>query len=41
MLVRKGIKIVKYTGNQYTQGICLQILGGEKLWVGNIYMPPT
>jgi exonuclease III len=23
MLIRKGIKVIKYTGNEYTQGICL------------------
>jgi exonuclease III len=25
MLIRKGIKVVKYSGNEYTQGICLHI----------------
>jgi hypothetical protein len=41
MFVRKGIKIVRYIGNEYAQGVCLQIQGGENIWVGNVYMPPV
>jgi hypothetical protein len=41
MLIRKGIKVLKYLGNEYTQGICLQIQGGDRIWVGNIYLPPV
>jgi hypothetical protein len=41
MLIRKGIKVLKYIGNEYTQGICLQIQGGDRIWVGNIYLPPV
>jgi hypothetical protein len=38
--VKNGIKVLKYVGNEYTQGICMQIQGGDKIWVGNIYFPP-
>ena len=41
MLVKKGIKILRYLGNEYTQGVCIQGHGGEKVWVGNVYLPPT
>ena len=39
--MRKGIKIVKHSGNEFAQSICLDIQGGEKVWIGNIYMPPA
>jgi exonuclease III len=28
-------------GNEYTQGVCIQGQGGEKIWVGNVYLPPA
>ena len=41
IIIRKGIKILSYIGNEFAQGVCLQVQGGEKLWVGNVYMPPV
>ena len=41
MIVKKGIKVLRYIGNEYTQGVCLQGQGGEKIWVGNVYLPPA
>jgi hypothetical protein len=41
VIIRKGIKILRYIGNEFAQGVCLQVQGGEKLWVGNVYMPPV
>jgi hypothetical protein len=41
ILVRNGIQVLRHVGNEYSQGICIQIHGGEKLWIGNIYMPPA
>jgi hypothetical protein len=41
MVIRKGIKIVKYESNEYAQSTCIQAPGGEKLWVGNVYLPPA
>jgi exonuclease III len=41
LIIRKGIKILKYIGNEYAQGICIQIPGGETAWVGNVYLPPV
>jgi hypothetical protein len=41
ILVRKGIKIVKYMGNEYAQGVGIQVKGGDTIWVGNIYLPPV
>jgi exonuclease III len=41
ILVRKGIKIVKYVGNEYAQGVCIQVQGGDTIWVGNVYLPPV
>lgn len=41
MIVKKGIKVLKYLGNEYTQGVCLQGQGGANVWVGNVYLPPT
>jgi exonuclease III len=41
ILVRKGIKTLKYNGNQYAQGICIDVQGKEKIWVGNVYLPPA
>jgi hypothetical protein len=25
LLVRKGVKVVKYVGNEYAQGVCIQV----------------
>jgi hypothetical protein len=41
IIIKKGIKVNKYIGNEYAQGMCIDVQGGEKLWIGNIYMPPT
>ncbi len=41
IIVRNGIKVIRHIGNEFSQGVCLQVHGGEKLWVGNVYMPPT
>jgi hypothetical protein len=41
MIVKKGIKIIKYVGNEYAQSTCLQVQGGEQVWVGNVYIPPV
>jgi exonuclease III len=41
IIVRKGIKISQYRGNEYAQGVCIDVQGGEKVWIGNIYMPPA
>jgi exonuclease III len=41
IVVRKGVKITKYTGNEYAQSVGIQIKGGNTLWVGNVYLPPT
>jgi hypothetical protein len=41
MVIKKGIKVIRYLGNEYAQGACIQVPGGEKIWIGNIYMPPT
>ena len=41
MVIRKGIKVLKYIGNEYAQGVCIQIQGGETAWVGNVYLPPV
>jgi exonuclease III len=41
ILVKNGIQVTKYIGNEYSQGVCIQVHGGEKIWVGNVYMPPT
>jgi hypothetical protein len=41
MIVKKGIKILKYVGNEFAQGICIQAQGGERVWVGNVYLPPV
>ena len=41
MLVRKGIKVIQVTGNEYAQGVCLQLVGGEIAWVCNVYLPPV
>ena len=41
IIVRKGIKFFKYNGNEYAQGICTDVQGGEKVWIGNVYMPPA
>jgi exonuclease III len=41
ILVRKGIKTTHYKGNEYAQGMCMNVQGGEKLWIGNVYMPPA
>jgi exonuclease III len=41
IIIRKGIKIKKYEGNEYAQGVGIQGAGGELLWVGNTYLPPV
>jgi hypothetical protein len=41
IIIRKGIKILKYIGNEYAQGVCIQLQGGETAWVGNVYLPPV
>ena len=28
-------------GNEYAQIICIQGQGSEKVWIGNIYLPPA
>ena len=33
--------MLKYVGNEYAQGMGIQGYGGELLWIGNVYMPPT
>ncbi len=40
IIVRNGIQVLRHIGNEFSQGVCLQVHGGEKLWVGNVYMPP-
>jgi exonuclease III len=40
IIVRNGIQVIRHVGNEFSQGVCLQVHGGEKLWVGNVYMPP-
>ena len=39
--MKKGIKILKNFGNEYAQVVCLQGQGSEKVWVGNVYLPPA
>ena len=41
ILIRKGIKVVRYMGNEYAQGVGIQVQGGDIIWVGNVYLPPT
>ena len=41
MFVRKGIKVVKVVGNEYAQGLCVQLVGGEVAWICNVYLPPA
>ena len=41
MLIRKGLKIRQYQGNEYAQGVGIQGAGGETIWVGNVYLPPV
>jgi exonuclease III len=41
MIIRKGIKVIQYIGNEYAQGICIQTLGGDTAWIGNVYLPPV
>jgi len=33
--------VLKYVGNEYAQGVGIQGYGGELLWIGNVYLPPT
>jgi exonuclease III len=40
ILVRNGIQVIRHIGNEYTQGVCIQVQGGEKIWIGNVYLPP-
>jgi exonuclease III len=28
-------------GNEYAQGVCIQVQGGDTIWVGNVYLPPV
>ena len=32
---------MKYIGNEYAQGVCIQLPRGEIAWVGNVYLPPV
>jgi len=41
IIIKMGIKVLKYVGNEYAQGLGIQGHGGELLWIGNVYMPPT
>ena len=41
MIIRRGIKIVQYVSNEYAQSTYIQVPGGEKPWVGNLYLPPA
>ena len=41
MIVKNGIKIFRILGNEYTQVVCIQGQGSEKVWVGNVYLPPA
>jgi hypothetical protein len=41
LLVKQGLKVLKYVGNEYAQGVGIQTQGGETVWVGNVYLPPT
>ena len=41
ILVKKGMKLRKYVVNEYAQGLGVQGQGGETIWVGNVYLPPT
>ena len=41
ILVKQGLKVLKYVGNEYAQGIDIQGHGGEHIWVGNVYLPPA
>ena len=41
ILVRKGIRVSKVTGNEYAQAVKLQLPTGEAYWVGNAYLPPS
>jgi exonuclease III len=41
VLVKKGMKVRKYVGNEYAQGLGIQGHGGETIWIGNIYLPPA
>jgi hypothetical protein len=36
IIVRTGIKVAQYRGNEYAQGMCLSVQGGEKIWIGNV-----
>ncbi len=39
-LVRKGIKIIKESGNEFAQAVQLQLPNGDAYWVCNTYLPP-
>ena len=41
MLVKKGVKVRRYVGNEYAQIVGIQGYGGELIWVGNVYLPPA
>jgi exonuclease III len=41
ILARKGIKISQYRGNEYAQKMCMEVQGGDHIYIGNVYMPPA
>ena len=41
MKKKKGIKVLKYEGNEYAQSVGIQGYGGEHIWVGTVYLPPA
>jgi hypothetical protein len=41
IIVKKGIKIIHKVGNEYAQAVCIQVQGGGKVWIGNVYLPPV
>jgi hypothetical protein len=28
-------------GNEYAQKMCMEVQGGEHIYIGNVYMPPA
>ncbi len=40
ILVRNGIQVTKYIGNEYSQGVCIQVHGGEKYGSETFICPP-
>ena len=41
IIIKKGLKIRRYKGNEYAQGVGIQGSGGELIWIGNVYLPPV